>query len=521
MKKPRLIYYNDAHHFHAKRIDPPLNLHKMQWPVDEVVGTGVELLVLGLGYGDVYFHNSKVGRVIGEEKEVWENFIDWRIMRMVQDARDLGTDQVREVIARGRHLDLPVFPSLKMQSGNLPKSQRCGWLKWKHDAAVCLGETEEEPWCYDYTNELVTQDKLAMIREILEDYQAEGLELDFMFRPRYFRKTEIASGLPLMNRFVAQIRALANEIGARQGRQIPIMARVYQQKDENLAIGLDVETWLQQGSIDLVVGEVSATLFETNLKGGRWLADAAHAVGAAAYLRPARIVYDERTIFPHIEMFRALTRMLQWQGFAGMYLGYLPWPFSQTEYQILREVAYPEVVARHDKRYILQPREGDSDSPTTPERPLPAPLEEGKTAAITILVADDLESARQDGEMRPPVLTIRFSNFCVEDEIEVRFNGRVLPREEAEITDERATRILARFRTPVDAPDSFGAHWFRYQLDVDLLAPGENMLEVEVRKLCPTAGFVRCVSGVEIQTRYRDFVRPQGLEVERIAPTAP
>ena len=105
MKKPRLIYYNDAHHFHAKRIDPPLNSHKLHWPVDEVVGTGVESLVLGLGYGEVYFHNSKIGRVVGEKKEVWENFIDWRIMRMVEDARDqLGqrnsVDRIGEINAR-------------------------------------------------------------------------------------------------------------------------------------------------------------------------------------------------------------------------------------------------------------------------------------------------------------------------------------------------------------------------------------------------------------------------------------
>ena len=116
MNKPRLIYYNDGHHFHGKRVDPPLNLHKMWWPVDEVVGTGVELLAFGLGYGDVYFHDSKVGRTIGEEKETWENFIDWRIMRMVKDARELGTDQVKEIIKRGRQMGLAVFPSLRLQS---------------------------------------------------------------------------------------------------------------------------------------------------------------------------------------------------------------------------------------------------------------------------------------------------------------------------------------------------------------------------------------------------------------------
>ena len=68
MQKPRLIYYNDAHHFNAKRIEPPASIHKLQWPVDEVLGTGVDLLVLGLGYADVYFHNSKVGRVVGQMK---------------------------------------------------------------------------------------------------------------------------------------------------------------------------------------------------------------------------------------------------------------------------------------------------------------------------------------------------------------------------------------------------------------------------------------------------------------------
>ena len=519
-KPPRLIYYNDGHHFHGKRVDPPLNKHKMHWPVDEVVGTGVELLALGLGYGDVYFHDSKVGRTIGEEKEVWENFIDWRIMRMVKDAREMGTDQVREVVDRGRYMGMPVFPSLRMQSNNPHKSERCGWLKWKHGAAVCL-EGEVEPWCYDFANELVREDKLAMIREMLEDYQADGMELDFMFRPRYFRQAQVDDGIAVMNDFVTAVRALADQVGAAQQRHIPLMARVYDSRAENLAIGLDVETWLAAGQIDYVVGQVRDNLFETAPPAAAWLADAAQSAGAAAYIWPPHILYDERTIFPHIEMYRALAQALEWQGFAGMYLGYLPWPFSQREYQILREVAYPEIVARHDKRYLLQPREGEDGATTTPARILPAPLEPGQTTRIPIVVADDLDAARQDGEMRPPLLTIRMSDFCVEDEIEIRFNGLVLPLAEATITDERATRILARMRSPVNAPDAFGGYWLRYTLPVDLLVRGENVLEVETLKQEETAGFVRSVSGVEIRTQYKDFVRPQGLEVDRVAPTAP
>ena len=139
MDKPRLIYYNDGHHFNAKRIEPPASIHMLQWPVDEVAGTGVDLLVLGLGYGDVYFHDSKVGRVVGQQKEVWESYIDWRIMRMVEEARKLGTDQVREVIKRGKELGIRVFPSLKLQDVAPPGGERCGLLKGERGAEVCIG----------------------------------------------------------------------------------------------------------------------------------------------------------------------------------------------------------------------------------------------------------------------------------------------------------------------------------------------------------------------------------------------
>ncbi len=542
MIRPRLIYHNDAHHYHAKRLDPPLNLHKMHWPVDEVLGTGVDLLSFGLGYADVYFHNSKVGRSVGQAKEVWEQFIDWRVMRTVEDARNMGTDQLREVIKRGREMGLSVFPSLKLQDYHEPPSEwrwvdgerkwrerwqeghagRCGWLKWEHGADVCLRETDDRlphtEWMYDFSLEIVREDKLAMIREVLEDYEADGIELYFMYRPRYFRKAEVEQNIPVMNRFVAQVRELANAIGREQGRGIPIMANVYSDREENLAIGLDVETWLKERSIDLVVGGVPASLFETGLD-VRWLADAANDVGVAAYIRPPRRVYDERTSRPSVEMFRALSQTLHWQGIAGMYLIALPWPFSQTEYQILREVAYPDPHARRDKRYILQPGEPAAGGQLMPpERQLPVELEEGKAANIGIVVGDDLDSARADGEMRKPVLTIRFSFFCVEDEVEIRFNGRVLPIEEAEITDERALSMPVQPLNPIDAPLGFSAHWFRYKLDIDLLRRGENTLEIETKKLTKTAGFVRSVNGVEIQTRYKEFERPQGLEADRVAP---
>jgi len=519
MKPPRLIYYNDAHHFHAKRIEPPASIHKLRQPVDEVVGTGVDLLVLGLGYSDVYFHQSKVGRVVGQLKDVWENYIDWRIMRMVEEAEKLGTDQVREVIKRGREMGLTVFPSLKLNDSSPPGSERCGRLKWDHEAEVCIGDPGRAQWCYDFANELVRQDKLAVLREMLEDYEADGLELDFKFESFYFKKADIEKNADLMTAFVGDVRELANEVGAKQGRDVPIMVRVDLQRDANLAMGLDVEKWLENGSIDYVVGQDEANLTDTQEK-PQWLPDTANASGGAAYYRPPRRVYDERVGLLHIEMYRALIQTLQSQGYGGIYDGYFPWPLDKREYEVLRELAFPEAHARRDKLYLLQPREGVLGEPTTtPERVLPVHLVEGETHRLAIDVADDLEAAKKDGEMRKPILTVRFSFFCIEDDIEFRFNGKLLPWGDAEITDERALTIKVNLAgsMSVQAPLGMSAHWFRYRLELDDLKRGENTLEVECKKFSRRAGFTRSVNGLEVQTRYKDFVRPQGLELERVS----
>lgn len=516
MDRPRLIYYNDAHHFHAKRLEPPASRHLLNWPVDEVLGTGVDLLVLGLGYSDVFFHQSAVGRVVGQGKEVWENYIDWRIMRMVEAAKALGTDQLRAVIERGRETGLKVFPSLKLQDSARPGHERAGRLKQQRGAAVCIGEAGRAEWCYDYAQEVVQADKLAIIGEVLEGYRADGLELDFCFDNFYFKRDEIQANAPLMSEFVAKVRALAEEIGARQGRKIPLLARVHLHEADNLAVGLDVAAWLRAGSLDWVVGQDENALVDVGMQ-APWLAE----VADAAYYRPPRRIYDERVGLPSVEMYRALSQTLAWQGYAGMYLGYMPWPLAEREYQILREVAYPQAHARRDKRYLLQPREGMAGEATsTPLRQVPEQFLAGETVALDIWVADDVESARRDGEMRPALLTLRFAFFCIEDEIEMRFNGRVLSRADAEIHDERALTIPLQLagNMAVQAPLGFSAHWFRFRLAAEEIRRGANRVEIEVKKLAARAGFARSINGAEILVRYKDFVRPEGLGRERIAP---
>lgn len=519
MHRPRLIYYNDAHHYHAKRIEPPASLHMLQWPVDELAGTGADTLALGLGYGDVFFHNTKVGRSVGQRKETWESYIDWRIMRMVEEGQRLGTDQLRACIERGKELGVRVVPSLKMQDSHAPGAQRCGSLKWEKGAEVSIGEEGRYLFGYDYALAEVRDYKLALLREILEDYGPHGIELDFLFGTQYF-KTGEERGAEIMSGFVADLRRLMDETTPDGSERLPLMVRVDLDEEVNRAAGLDVAGWLEAGSVDHVVGQDGCILTDTEPKPG-WMTEAANAAGAAAYYRPPRRVFHEAVPFMHIEMWRALQQTLINQGWAGLYHGYMPWPFADEEYSFLREMAYPETTGRRDKRYFLQPREGAADAETTtPHRALPLTLEEGAVLRAPVHVADDVDGARADGEMRKPVLTLRFQFFCIEDDVEIRFNGQALDLDDAEITDERAlffpVRLYGAMELQVPLGGSF--HWFRFRLPADSVRRGENLVEVEVRRLEPRATFTRSLSGVELYMRYRDMERPLGLQQDRIGP---
>jgi hypothetical protein len=504
---PRLIYYSDAHHFHFKRLDPPLNLHKMRWPIDELSGTGVDQLTFGLGFADVYFHQTKIGRIIGQEQEVFDGFINWRIMRNVKDAAAMGTDQLREVIKHGRAAGIKVFPSLKLQDPSPQGTERCGWLKWRNGMEVTLGSGDDRfanhktEWCYDYSNEAVRAEKLSLIREVLEDYQADGIELDFMFFPLYFRQDETETSIPMMNGFMAEVKALAREIGELQSRTIPVQARVWHRREENLGIGLDVEAWIAAGDVDYVVGQVPNMLLDTGAHGSKWLADAANAAGVCAYLRPNRKLDDTRTGIANIEMFRAFRQTAHWHGFAGIYLAYLPWPFADAEYHLLREMAHPTAALRHDKRYFLPPRE---DLPTYVKadgRQLPLVLEEGVKEAVPIVVGDEIDPAKADDELRDPVLTLTFNSFCVEDEVTIAFNGKNLPIDRKAIYEPRR-----------------GTYWMRWTLGQDDVVQGDNSLEIEIVRKEKTAGFARTLTGVEVHMRYTEFDRPESLDPLKIPP---
>ncbi len=143
-------------------------------------------------------------------------------------------------------------------------------------------------------------------------------------------------------------------------------------------------------------------------------------------------------------------------------------------------------------------------------------MKEGVTNTLTMHVADDLDGAKQDGELRKPVLTIWFTDLCADDEIEIRFNDEVLSIEEAEVVDEGAAIIAASFRRDIHDMPGYNAYWYQFKLDPDILRRGDNTLEITTPREAKTAGFRRSVNIAEVRVRYKEFDRPEGLDPERL-----
>ena len=94
----------------------------------------------------------------------------------------------------------------------------------------------------DYADERVRRYYFEILRELWFRYAPDGLELDFMRSPVFFR--EGTDGTEVMTKFVRDIRGM---IGAK-----PLCVRVPATPAEAMKAGLDVATWLREDLVDMV-----------------------------------------------------------------------------------------------------------------------------------------------------------------------------------------------------------------------------------------------------------------------------
>ncbi len=92
----------------------------------------------------------------------------------------------------------------------------------------------------------------TMARELVEDYDFEGLELDWLRTPRCCEAPASQKTVDAMTEWFAQLRALTQRQAAKTGRPYPLGLRLPVRLGLLREIGLDVATLAQRGLIDFV-----------------------------------------------------------------------------------------------------------------------------------------------------------------------------------------------------------------------------------------------------------------------------
>lgn len=214
--------------------------------IDDVVAScpaNVTTYLLCPGAG-TYYYPTKVGEVDPH---------------CVQLKRELaaGRDPFGYFLQQLREAEKEVFVTVRMNDvhepaaadeWNLPRVRREHPDCIVDAAAVARGDTDWFNWCLDYARPEVRAYMLAIVRELIDRYNFDGMQLDWMRFPRHLAGTpaEVWTKRVHLTNFVADVRALC------AARHRKLFVRVPTSLAGCRLLGIDLAEWTRRGLVDAI-----------------------------------------------------------------------------------------------------------------------------------------------------------------------------------------------------------------------------------------------------------------------------
>ena len=188
-----------------------------------------------------------------------------------------GVEYPARIVRRCRERDMSVWLSVRMNdSHGLEKSAHPGVSHFirenVHLRRVSYQRFNRADGALDFVHEEVRDKYLALVQEVTQRYDMDGLELDFCRHPAFFGIGRELDGSRLMTEFVGKVYTLVEAAARRRGHPIHFGIRIPSQPETARNIGLDVMDWVERGWIDLVVvnGSGVATSTDFNMPIRLW-----------------------------------------------------------------------------------------------------------------------------------------------------------------------------------------------------------------------------------------------------------
>jgi len=166
-----------------------------------------------------------------------------------------GNDPPKVVIREARKRGLDVFYSFRINDihdaftpNELPT------FKVQHpDWQIGPGHPYGYPTALNFAVPEVRDLKRRTIEEIFAKYDFDGLEIDFLRGPPFFLPGKEIENAHLLTEFLRGIRLMLDARAAQRGRRIELAARVDETLEACRLDGFEVQTWVKQGLIDILI----------------------------------------------------------------------------------------------------------------------------------------------------------------------------------------------------------------------------------------------------------------------------
>lgn len=231
----------------------------------------------------------------------------------------------------------------------------------------------------------VRQHRLDFIKRNAAAHDFDGYELDFtrfIWSLPLGRERELAS---VLTDFIREVRFVLNTIGTGRRRPYTLIVHVMDSVDTSLLLGQDVEAWLSEGLVDVLIVGMGSMPFTLRLD--RWKA-LGECYGVRIYpslnARPLVRLDRQRTHRGSAwnEYIRAAAAWWWYNGADGIYLFNLfthedVWRLEKKlVYAPLKEIGDPNALAGKNKLYGIEPLEAAGMfSQGSEASPLPIPLD--------------------------------------------------------------------------------------------------------------------------------------------------
>ena len=254
-QKPMLIINEDNDHYFKKSPDL-MTEAALRAYIDQFADTKVTHFFM-CPNGQRTSYRSAVHEAIWDEvggampNDIW--------CLNAKSLHDQGIDPYQVWIGRCREKN--ISPWLTMRMNDVHFVTTTNYFRntnyWrKHPELWRVPNAKSGNWtdyAFDYSKREVRDYHLSLVRELLNRYDPDGLELDWMRFCYHLTPGMEQEQADMLTGFFRQVRTLADAAATRRGHVIRLSARVPSHPDAAAGLGMDGVEWAKQGLVDLLV----------------------------------------------------------------------------------------------------------------------------------------------------------------------------------------------------------------------------------------------------------------------------